>query len=322
MRRRNKNKRQIRIVIGTAICLLLIMTAGYAAFSTNITLTAKGNIKDLKASALLKKKVVTEGDGLYKDSYEENHYIYRGKNPDNYITFNNEKSGWRILSIENNGTLKIVRAQSIGTYIFDGSRTTGYCSSAEALANGCNAWMASENYVNGKFTGKVDKDAEVNIYLNNTYYETLSNEAKNQTVAGNFNVGSVTPRNQNLAEQITMEKTLTWEGKVGLMSASEYISGNLNVNNQNPGTCSTANYLINSFSNIPNTWALSLSPSFQIINSTIVFSSAGVISYDYPNSIGGASDDHNGIVPVLYLKADITLKGEGTEANPYTISWI
>ena len=45
--RRRKNQKQIRIVVGLVICLLLIMTVGYAAFSTNLTITAKANIKDV-----------------------------------------------------------------------------------------------------------------------------------------------------------------------------------------------------------------------------------------------------------------------------------
>ena len=48
--------------------------------------------EDLKALA------VTEGDGLYKDEYEEGKYTYKGVNPNNYITFNNEM--WRIISID------------------------------------------------------------------------------------------------------------------------------------------------------------------------------------------------------------------------------
>ena len=35
-------------------------------------------------------EVVTTGDGLYKDEYEEGKYTYKGANPNNYITFNNE----------------------------------------------------------------------------------------------------------------------------------------------------------------------------------------------------------------------------------------
>ena len=44
MRRRQKNRKQVRMVVGLSICLLLMMSVGYAAFSTNLTLNAKGNI--------------------------------------------------------------------------------------------------------------------------------------------------------------------------------------------------------------------------------------------------------------------------------------
>ena len=58
MRRRNRNKRQIKIFISTTICFLLIMTAGNAAFSTNITLTASGNIKDVYHTVSFKTNLI------------------------------------------------------------------------------------------------------------------------------------------------------------------------------------------------------------------------------------------------------------------------
>ncbi len=51
-------------------------------------------------------EIVTTGDGLYEDSYEDGRLIYRGQNPNNYITFNNEI--WRIISIDSNGLIKIM----------------------------------------------------------------------------------------------------------------------------------------------------------------------------------------------------------------------
>lgn len=44
MRRRRKNIRNIKIFVGLTICLLFIMTVGYAAFRTNINIMAKGNV--------------------------------------------------------------------------------------------------------------------------------------------------------------------------------------------------------------------------------------------------------------------------------------
>ena len=54
----------------------------------------------------IKENVVTSGDGLYKDSYESGRYFFKGANPNNYIIFNN--SEWRIVSIESDGTIKIL----------------------------------------------------------------------------------------------------------------------------------------------------------------------------------------------------------------------
>ena len=86
---RRERKKQKKILIIGSLSLLLFLCVGYAAFSTNLSITAKGNIKSKKASELLKENVVDTGDGLYKDIYEEGRYVYKGTNPDNYITFNN-----------------------------------------------------------------------------------------------------------------------------------------------------------------------------------------------------------------------------------------
>ena len=68
----------------------------------------------------LKLLAVTSGDGLYADSYEEGRYIYAGADPDNYITFNGEEAGWRILSVEADGTLKIMRNTALSdSPVFD-----------------------------------------------------------------------------------------------------------------------------------------------------------------------------------------------------------
>ncbi|HIQ90235.1 MAG TPA: hypothetical protein IAB27_01210 [Candidatus Coprosoma intestinipullorum] len=53
------------------------MTSGYAAFSTNITINAKGNIKcNLKTvKEKLLENIVTTGSGIYVDTTENNRYI-------------------------------------------------------------------------------------------------------------------------------------------------------------------------------------------------------------------------------------------------------
>ena len=42
-------------------------------------------------------KPVTSGNGLYEDEYEEGKYTYKGANPNNYVTFNNDKAQGQII---------------------------------------------------------------------------------------------------------------------------------------------------------------------------------------------------------------------------------
>ena len=70
--------------------------------------------------------LVTSGDGLYKDEYEDGRYFYKGSNPNNYVTFNNEVSGWRIISIEKDGSIKIMRNNSIGNQTWNSSNSNNW----------------------------------------------------------------------------------------------------------------------------------------------------------------------------------------------------
>ena len=177
--RRKREKVKKKIIIISAFLFLIIMTSGYAAFSTNISLHAKGNIKchpEIAKDKLLK-TLTTVGDGLYKDEYEAERYVYKGASPNNYIEFNNEK--WRIISLENDGTLKIYKSEEFSVpfdkegvrdYTSNGAGGT-YCSFY--YSHGCNAWASNSNLVGSPSTfgtdenkGTVLKDATLNTYLN------------------------------------------------------------------------------------------------------------------------------------------------------------
>ena len=131
--------------------------------------------------------IVTSGDGLYEDEYEDGRYFYKGGNPNNYVTFNNEQAGWRIVSIEPDGTIKIMKTASIGNQYWD--------------TNGSNNWA---------------RPANLNTYLNSTYYNGLNSTAQSQIVAKDWSIGAVTWDNNNLATQITNENATKWNGKVAL----------------------------------------------------------------------------------------------------------
>jgi len=261
------------------------VTLDYVQADGNGTVTPSGPT----AADKLIDTAVTTGDGLYADEYEEGRYVYKGANPNNYITFNDET--WRILSVETDGTLKIMKKDSIGNRAWD---TTGG-------AYGSNNWA---------------RPADLNTYLNNDYYNSLNSESQNLIQNHTWGIGPVTSNNTDLAGQIQSENGTTWSGNIGLMSVSEFLRantnssqcGNFSLNNTNYSTCKTTNYIV------PTSGYLwTISPFANTSGSVF-----GVNSIDFVSS-NNANNTNYGVVPALYLKSNINLEGEGTATNPYTI---
>ena len=274
------------------------------------------------AADKLIKTAVTSGDGLYIDTYESGRYVYKGANPNNYITFNNEE--WRVMAIEADGTLKIRKNTSIGNMAFDTKDATigrnninnTYCQINSGVYWGCNAWTAvEETFTNGNKTGTVTQNATLNTYLNNNYYNSLSSDARIQIQSHAYGIGVVIYDDKGLYETIIGENATTWNGRIGLMSVSDYLKantnieecGNLNLNNTNYSSCKTTNYLYS------KNYCWTISPFAGL--------SDGVFSlYDYGRVDSFyAGNGSNSVYPSLYLKLDITLAGEGTQEKPYTI---
>lgn len=68
--RREKRSRRKKAIIISTLCLLLVMTAGYAAFQTNLSITAKGNIKEPSRVIMSFPWATTEY--FYSDYYRQN----------------------------------------------------------------------------------------------------------------------------------------------------------------------------------------------------------------------------------------------------------
>lgn len=320
--KRNKTK---KIIITTSISFLFIMVVGYAAFNTQLSLKAKGNIlKKFITPENLKENVVESGDGLYKDIYEEGRYIYKGTNPSNYIEFNNEL--WRIISVENDNALKIVKTKSIGIMAWDDS---DYCPNKITYNNYSQKFENSHFYVTdniiflaGSMFGCNDwlQPADINTYLNGEYLSTITSN-QDRILPHTWSIGKVTTGNSDLVNQINSENgTKTQNSSVGLITASEYLRANSNteqcgtisLNNDNTEICKTTNWLLMEENNF---WTISAAENIRgdviYINSGIIDSMKTVTEF---LEIGKAD-----VFPSLYLSPDITLKGEGTEKNPYII---
>lgn len=281
--RKKQMKKQKQIIIASVFSLLLIMTIGYAAFSTTLNIGAKGNIVD--KSVDITDNVVTTGDGLYEDTYEEGRYVYKGSNPNNYIEFDNGEL-WRIIAKEADGTYKIVKNDLLPNQAWD--------------TNNSNNWETST----------------LNIYLNGEYYNDLDNVIKNYIVSHTWGVGFVTYDNNDLAAQIQSENESMWSGNIGLIAASDYLRANTNetecathmFNNDNNSICKNTNWLVAS----NHYWTIS--PYSSALDYEF--------RWDIDGSLYGTHTNEDDIIsprPAAYLSSDIALTGNGTSDNPYKI---
>ena len=285
------------------------------------------------AAEMLKAKVVTSGDGLYTDSTEAGRYIYRGASPDNYIKLGDDM--YRIIAVESDNTLKVIKNGSIGNMSFDtakscdevayvtpknktkistdGNSTTYeinggiYTASPGPTAGGCNRWS---------------RRADLNVYLNDTWYNTL--KYSNLITSHTWNVGTVNDEETNLQTSVNEEKKETWDGKIGLMNVTDYVKASTNsactsVNAYNAYNSNSSCYSNSATHNWIFAGPVAKSSSWTIAPCSD--SSAGDVFGVFS---GGTLFNNNarssyGVVPVLYLSSNISLGGNGTSNSPYTV---
>ena len=126
---RKERKKQKKILIIGSLSLLLFLCVGYAAFSTNLSLTAKGNIKDRHDLYVSSNGSDTTGNGTINkpyatiqkayDSAWQNSTIYVMDNitQTNKVTMNENKD--IVLTSENNENNSIIRSDSLTTHLID-----------------------------------------------------------------------------------------------------------------------------------------------------------------------------------------------------------
>ncbi len=299
-----------------------------------------------KTSDILKKNVVTTGDGLYVDSTIDGRYIYRGANPNNYIKLGDDL--YRIISLEKDGTIKVIKQESIGDKAWDegdtkeSTNSEDFCSKdSYGIYAGCKSWGSNTTtldanvnkvtqmpwFINGTLKNLPDKEATLNTYLNNDFYNNLSDDVKDFIVEGTWNVGPTVAYNQtNLSESIKEESAYKWKGKVSLMNATDYVKSSanrectsLNAYFQNSScynNSNTHNYLYSN--NRP--WTVSPSAGGIGASSVLYVDSDGGLNYGFGRGENHAAIYSGGVRPAFYLSSETTLNGEGTETNPYTVS--
>ena len=231
-------------------------------------------------------EIVTSGDGLYEDEYEDR-YFYKGTNPNNYIKFSNEL--WRIISLEGDGTIKIIRNQQTKDSDF------------------------------GQYSGNYWYGSSVWIYFTEQYTRTIKDVDK--IVFHDFYDGIITELNNDLSNQINEEKSHKWGELVGLVTVSEYLR--TNSNKEACGTLSKYDdrltdeeypywdcYKTNWIDSIASSYIWTLNSNKQGEEFVVGASFATAIDASYTA----------GIVPVAYLSSKVKIiDGSGTSQDPYII---
>ena len=281
-------------------------------------------------------ELVDSGDGLYEDEYESGRYIYRGSNPDNYITFNGEL--WRIIAKEADGTYKIIKNDVLANRAFDekNHRSTANNSYCTSPSNGCGVYAA----VDGEFSspsgsqkGTVTEDSSIKIYLNGEYYtNNINSTAKGQMTSHSFNIGAVENLDESGAENDSIEKNIAgekmyqWTGNVGLANVSDILRASTNP------LCTSATTSFNGTNECNSNYLLDKGSASSLYYWTINASSGesgGFSSYAWYGRVSSSiayvryiTAHYSGYAPrpVVFLKSDTTLTGLGTKESPFTIA--
>ena len=283
-------------------------------------------------------EIVESGDGLYEDTYEDGRLIYRGQNPNNYITFNGET--WRIIAKEIDGTYKIIRNEVLAKRAYDeenhrSTEKNSYCTNP---SRGCGVYAAVSGTFSspsGSQSGTVTEDSSIKIYLNDDYYtNNINATAKEQMTSHSFNIGAVEILNQSGADSIekniTGEKMYQWTGNVGLANVSDILRASTNPLCTSATTsCSdvdacNSNYLLDKgTASYLYYWTINASSyefggnSYQVWYGS-VFSSYSSYALVIPTNASTSSN--HAPRPAVFLKSDITLNGSGTSEDPFTLS--
>ena len=264
----------------------------------------------------------TQGTGQVVN---ENGYRYEGKDPNNYIWFNNEL--WRIIGVFDSAShgqsgqnlVKIIRNNSLGGLAWDKSRTNDWTqASLMNLLNG--AYLNSENGTGGEYCYgySTTVGAQCN-YTENGINDTYRPMVKNVTwYLGGYSSDSATADDFYGYERGTTVyegNSTSTTGYIGLMYVSDYgysalassCARTINLGSYNNSKCAGESWMYGK----GNEWTITPNSS----NSPSVFY---VIYTGYLSD--GVGSSGSAARPVLYLDSNVyVVDGSGTMSDPYII---
>ena len=235
-------------------------------------------------------EVSVTDEGLIADVDDNgNTYYFRGDTSKNYVTFADKT--WRIVRINGNGTVKLVLNNDINSASMYKEGTTDRLSNTKKITN-LEMYSSLKDWYNNNL-----KDYDEYIYNYNFCMDTTK-EGDNLANYLRINLAN-TPTFNCLGTKNSL--------KIGLLTVDEIIYAGAKVNEQN-----NHYYLYNSES-ASSSWTLS--PAKDAVEGLYYYELTQTGSVTY-NSTGESTKN---LRPVINIKKDIEVEGEGTKENPYTL---
>ena len=291
----------------------------YSSCNLNYTdSTSKVNLADY----IISLTGTTQGTGQVVN---ENGYRYEGKNPNNYIWFNNEY--WRIIGVFDSAShgvsgknlVKIIRADVLDGLAWDKSNTNNWdTSSLNKLLNGAyyNAQDGtSSGYCYGYSTTATANCDYTKRGIQSGYRGMIANVTWH---LGGYSSSSATAEafyGYERGTTVYSGRPTSTTGYIGLMYPSDYgysvlsssCARTTNLGSYNSAKCAGQSWLYGK----GNEWTLT--PSSSTSNNVFCLNNYGRVD-DYNASSGYGSR------PVLYLDASVyKIGGDGSLNNPYIV---
>ncbi len=255
----------------------------------------------------------------------ENGYRYEGKNPNNYVWFNNEL--WRIIGVFDSAShgvsgqnlVKIIRADSIGGLAWHKSNTNDWTvSSLMNLLNG--AYLNSENGTGGEYCYGYSTTTPSNCDytesgINDTYRPMIENVT---WYLGGYSTQSTTAESFYGYERGTTVysgRPTSTTGYIGLMYPSDYgysvlassCARTTDLGSYSNSTCAGQSWMYG------QGYEWTITPNSSSSSYVFSVSDNGTLKR-YSASFGYSAR------PVLYLDSSVyVIDGNGSQSDPYII---
>jgi hypothetical protein len=234
----------------------------------------------------LKTYVVNSGEGLRKDpdTTKTNRYVYMGNNVNNYLQYSGKL--WRILSVEPEGTLKLVDYTADMTEPWD--------------RNANDLWSSSSllTYLANEYLGTISDSSKLTSgkWIATYIYPSMS--------AGNLTIAELSAQD---AEQDTGASVYS---QVGILSVGDYMKATTTTNCQN--NILTATGCSSWLSNYKG-WTLNINGEQTDASIAYFFTTGDTMSQD------NTAAAHK-VYPVIVLSRNSIIEsGNGSLSNPYVL---